>query len=653
MDRPMSHLPGLRTPGTPTAGARAARPGPWLGANFWSRAGGPRMWEQFDPALVRRELAVLAEHGLRYTRSFFAWPEFMPEPDRVDERLCAHFAAFLDLHRETGLVTTPTLIVGHMSGANRGPSWRGGRDLYRDTWLVGRQAWFAAEMARRFAAHPAVAGWVLSNEMPLYGGDAPREYVAAWAQLLIDALRANGARQPVSTGDGAWGLEISGQDNGFRLADTAALCDLIGPHSYPMGDDPVRQHYTPAWICELAGSFGRPVVLEEFGVTGDFVSEDNAAHFHRQLLHTSLLAGATGWGVWNNTDFDGLEHQDPYRHHAFELHFGVTDAQGRPKPRLKEIAAFAETLDAADFFRLRRAPAQTALVVPSFLDTEHPFTAPQDGPYIFDTLRQAYISARHADLAPAIARESTGIGDGARLYLIPSTKQLLAPTWERMAELARGGATVYLSYSNGTHMNQRGPWYARLNELFGVRHQLRYGLVEEIDPSGFEFIFTKTFGALPEGARLGFPSGRGSANGRTMLPVAAEGADIVAVDGQGRPALLVNRIGAGSVVLCTYPVEHLAAMTPAVNPDPATELYDALARFAGVERPVTVEDRRVAADVLVHEDGTRFAWLVSQADEEITVKPLLGAGLTSEQDSVVLAPYGVAVVKLRTRQASN
>src|SRR5690242_17628080 len=31
----------------------------WLGANFWSRAGGPLMWRNYDPAVVRAELAVL------------------------------------------------------------------------------------------------------------------------------------------------------------------------------------------------------------------------------------------------------------------------------------------------------------------------------------------------------------------------------------------------------------------------------------------------------------------------------------------------------------------------------------------------------------------------------------------------------------------
>lgn len=634
MQRPLLRLPG--DPGTGTA--------PWIGANFWSRTGGPLMWRDFDPDTVREELAVLRGHGLNLTRSFFYWPHFQPEPDRIDGELAAGYARFLDLHSEAGMRTIPTFLVGHMSGENWDPAWRGGRDLYGDVWMVARQAWYAGELTRRFAGHPAVAGWLLSNEMPLYGGPAAREQVASWAQILVTAIRAAGGTQPLSLGDGAWGLEVNGRDNGFRLRDTAALCDFIGPHCYPMGDDPVRQHYAAAWICELSGTFGRPVVLEEFGVTSDFVSDANAAHYYRQTLHNTLLAGASGWIAWNNTDYDSLIHQDPYRHHPFELHFGLTDAAGRPKPQLAELKEFARLLDEVDFPKLSRTPADTALVVSSFLDTQYPFTDPQDGPYYHETLRQAYVSTRLADLPVAIARESDAIGSDARLYLVPSTKHLLSPTWHRLNDLAEAGATVYVSYSPGPHANQRGPWHAAMNRLFGVEHQLVYGLVDPVGPT-YEFTFTAAFGSLAAGTKLSFRAG-GTEHSRVMLPVVATDAEVVAVDGEGRPALLVRRVGAGSMVLCTYPVEHLAATTPRVNPDPARDLYDALADFAGVRRTVTVDDPRVAVDVLVHEDGTRYVWLVSQADQQVTVKPVVRGTARLAEDNVVLPPFGVRVVRL-------
>lgn len=635
----------LRSPGEPGS-ANAAGSAPWLGANFWSRASGPLMWRSFEPETVRAELRVLREHGLTFTRSFLYWPDFMPEPDRVAEEACARYATFLDLHAEEGMSTVPTLIVGHMSGQNWDPAWRGGRDLYGDVWLVARQAWFAGQMARRYATHPAVVGWLLSNEMPLYGGVGAREQVASWAQLLVTAVREGGGTQPISLGDGAWGLEITGVDNGFRLRDTARLCDFVGPHSYPMGDDPVRQHYAAAWICELAGTFGRPVLLEEFGLSSDFAADTHAAHYYRQVLHNSLLAGATGWAAWNNTDFDGLEHQDPYRHHPFELHFGLTDASGAPKPQLTELRRFADTLAEVGFDRLRRAPAEAALVVTSYLDTEYPFTEPAaDGPYVFDTLRQAYIAARLADLPLAITRESDGIGTDAKLYLVPSTKQLLAPTWYRLAELAADGATVYVSYSAGAHANQRGPWQPALNKTFGFEHQLAYGLVDPVERDEFEFEFVRPFGSLAEGSRLRFRTG-GNAHSRAMLPVVPTDAEVVACDDEGRPALLVRRVGAGALVFCTYPIEHMAATLPRINPEPTRDVYDALAVFADVARVVTVDDPRVAVDCMIHEDGTRYVWFVSQAAEELTVKPVVRNGGQLPEDTVTLPPFGVRVLRL-------
>ena len=251
----------------------------WLGANFWSRAGGPRMWSRYDGVVVRSELAVLARHGLGVTRSFCFWPDFVPEPEVLDETVAGHFEDFLDAHVEAGLGTIPTLVVGHMSGENWDPPWRGGRDLYRDVWLVGQQAWLAQELAARFARHPAVVGWLLSNEMPLYGGPAPTDEITAWARILVQALRAGGARQPVSVGDGAWGIEVSGADNGYSLRSLAPLVDFVGPHAYPMQDDEHRQALAAAFACELAGGFGKPVVLEEFGVTSDFAADE-----HRRRL---------------------------------------------------------------------------------------------------------------------------------------------------------------------------------------------------------------------------------------------------------------------------------------------------------------------------------------------------------------------------------
>ncbi|HTN84783.1 MAG TPA: beta-mannosidase, partial [Sorangium sp.] len=145
----------------------------------------------------------------------------------------------------------------------------------------------------------------------------------------------------------------------------------------------------------------------------------------------------------------------------------------------------------------------------------------------------------------------------------------------------------------------------------------------------------------------------GTEHSRAYLPVKPRGAEVVAVDQRGRPALLRRQVGKGSVVLCTYPLEHFAAATPRVNPEPTYRLYGALAELAGVRRAVTVDDPRVAAGTLRHRDGRRFVFLVSQADQPLSVKPVPASGHLTELGgktpihAVEIAPYDVRLLELR------
>ncbi|MER7015526.1 cellulase family glycosylhydrolase [Saccharopolyspora sp. NPDC000359] len=635
------------------------QPQVWLGANFWSRTGGPLMWRNYSPEVVREELRVLHDHGLRQTRSFFYWPDFMPTPDEVDEAKVEHFADFLDAHREIGMSSIPTFIVGHMSGDNWDPAWRGGRDLYADVWLVSRQAWFVQRMTERFAAHPAVAGWLISNEMPIYGRlrhepKAPTEQVTAWAQLMVQAVRAGGGHQPVSLGDGAWGIEVTGTDNGFSVRDTGALVDFVGPHVYRIDSDPVRQHLNAAFLCELSAVAGKPVVLEEFGLSSDQVSADGAGHYYRQVLHNSLLAGATGWIAWNNTDYDDLVEQGPYSHHPFEMHFGITDHTGKPKPPLHELAEFAHILSEVDFAGCERPDARAALVVTEYLERGYPFSQDDDRPLIFTSLQQAHVAAREADLPVGFTRERDGIDPDCSLYLLPCAKQVQGPTWQRLRDRVADGALLYLSYTAGEVGHHRQPWIPYLDETFGVEKQITYGVVDEVDDEVVEMTFVEDFGDITAGEVLRFRVG-GNEHSRAYLPVRPRGAKVVATDAHGRPALLRHPTGSGEAVLCTYPVEHFAACNSRVNPEDTHRLYSALARIARIDRLVAVEDPRVLADALVHRDGRVFAWLVSQHDQEVSVVPTapgrsvheLGTG--EELAEVVLPAYGVRVVELKAR----
>lgn len=76
-------------------------------------------------------------------------------------------------------------------------------------------------------------------------------------------------------------------------------------------------------------------------------------------------------------------------------------------------------LDAIDVTACARLPAQTALVVSSYLETGYPLADEQDRTLVFGALEQAHVAAREADLPLGFVRESDGITAGYKLYLVP------------------------------------------------------------------------------------------------------------------------------------------------------------------------------------------------------------------------------------------
>ncbi len=215
--------------------------------------------------------------------------------------------------------------------------------------------------------------------------------------------------------------------------------------------------------------------------------------------------------------------------------------------------------------------------------------------------------------------------------------------------LAADGATVFASYFAGSQPGQRGPWMPWLEQAFGVRHHLRYGLADPIEDAEVTFEMVADLGELVTGATLSFPVA-GNANARAYLPAEPDGAQVLAVDGHGRPALLRHQTGKGAMVLCTYPIEHMASERPRANPEATWRLYSALATSAGVSRPLRAADPRVSVGRL--RAGERDAFVaLNLSPDDVTVDLFSdGRSILSADGATIgrlaLAPYGVALLYL-------
>jgi len=246
--------------------------------------------------------------------------------------------------------------------------------------MVAQQAWFAGEMARplRVGTRPSRAA--AEQEMPLYGGAgrarAGRVLGGSWwsrpcargrhpADLVGDGP-GTGDHRPRTTASGARHREA------LRLSSARTLPD--GPTPGP----PALHRRLDLRVARLLRAAGDPGGVR--GHARTTCPTSTARTNYRQVLHNSLLPGRRHGGPGTTPTSTGSN---------IRTRTGTTPrAALRPDRRGRGAQAAADRAAPVRRHPRRgrlhpaaRAPAEAALVVSSFLDTEYPFTEPgADGP---------------------------------------------------------------------------------------------------------------------------------------------------------------------------------------------------------------------------------------------------------------------------------
>ncbi len=556
------------------------RKAPFLvGANYWASHAAHRMWERWDADAVEKDLALAESIGLNSLRTFFWSPELNPLPGVVNEKVLERFEAFLELARRHGIGVFPTFFVGHMSGTGWDIPWRQGRDFCGDPYMVYWETDLVRRVVSRFRGHPAILGWILTNELPNYTGSLSPETAAMWTRAMHQAVKEADPEALVSTGDGAR-CEVRDNYDGFRVEWVGDHVDWVGVHlynyfAYEAGDaDELRKSYHIP--CRLRYvDVGKPVLLEEFGLSDLIAGREEAAGYYRSVLWSALANGACGALAWCLTDFD-LPEEVPYAYQPHELTYGVASARHELKGQGRVLAEFARLSRELRFHELEmEAPAEAIWV---------PYSMYEDLPHHgFDRLRgyraleQAFTLAKMAGLNPDFAR---GFGElaGCKLLFLPAGARLKAPEWSRLEAWVRAGGSIFCTYTGF-----RGGVYAQNFEaLFGCRQRIRFGQLEQPEQNPVRLRAVADWDAIRRGEEIALPTGKPGREG-AYLPVQPEAARVLFEDDGGRPAVLVHELGAGRAFLCVYPLEYMLLNTPDGNMTTnAYRLYGAAAAASGV-----------------------------------------------------------------------
>ncbi len=619
-----------------------------VGAHFVPIDGPDWPW-RVDESAFDRAFAQMSAAGMTAVRIDLLWSAIEPDPGRYDEDHLRRLDAILRSAKVHGLWLHPTFFIGGEVGdAFWDVPWRDGRQPHRDPEMLRLQAEHAAMLARRWKGDPAIIAWDLTDEPPFWlFQDTSDDDARVWTDVLVDALRAADPEHLITIG-------TSGQEIGwgpFRADVVADRLDFACVHPYPIYQSAIypdsllspRMTHAAAFETALAGGAGKPVMVHEYGASSAQFDPEAIAAYDRLLSYSSLGRGATGYFAWCWTDADPRAYRRvPYLRQPHETQFGVTDWRGELRPRgrvLADLAALAGRLDLDAVASDGPAPPRAAIPVP------HEYVRPYDaeayglsdapaGLYrpsesawsprragmtdakpLVRSMLNAFVIASRADLTVAFPRERLDdVWPDVPIVMLPaplasttiSLWHVRTSFWAGARAFFGRGGVLYISCSADAAIPE-------MDELAGCR-------LADRAPIGRAPVlrFVQPWGPLRVGDELRLPHAGATLAARGVR-LRASDAEIVAVDADDEPALVVARRGSGAAVVCAYPVETLLASEPdAHGPDDRSwALYAGLGRLAAAVEGASCDHPDVTLGELRGPAGG-IVTLTNHSDRQVT-----------------------------------
>ena len=601
-----------------------------LGINYQSAEFGhlPELWEDEScEEIVDRDFRHLKELGVVAVRIQSA--KF--HRDKT-------FSTILKFARKYGLYLVPNFGLGDLMQGDRWFYAQGSGILklegeggtkfkheQEDPFVepsVSRQEAYIRAVLGRYRDEDMILAWDICNEpsYALYGGSSlkyaqycgkdsrtAREVTTLWAKRLYRAAKEADPDRPITVGVDH---SVVVMDTGFDIVGFSEANDLMSTHVYSRnvagyimvdGACSLRDTYVTPFVIRFSQITGRPVAPGECGNNSYVMSEELQGRCYRVMLYSSLVNGAVGVFPWcfHEYDLSSPKLRSTYDGGPSEAEFGIVRPDHTEKPAALELKKFGEVVDRIDFSKFRPAEPDVGILVPeSYYDFLYEHRA---------SLFNAFVLAKEAHLNVSMVRAG-GLKD-LRMLVVPTT-HLKVSEMEGIREFVEAGGYVLLSVTDAL-----GGRISYLRDVVGF-------VVEDYipGPPEVEFTFLEDFGVVNKGSRMRYFSDTWTyyvshekpENERQYFSVLRPTtAQVLAVDGEGRPCVLWNRYGRGGVLCFAFGVEYYLSNMPDVYlRDRTYEIYRSLALEAGVPFPVDCDDPFVEVGRLVAE-GEELVFLIN------------------------------------------
>ena len=660
-----------------------------VGAN-WVPAQAAMEWPyEWDPKAIEADFVRMHELGFNTIRLDLVWALFAPRPGDVHPVAFQRLDFLISLAHRYQIYLHPILLIGGEVGeAYWDVSDRNGRDPQSDPYLLRLETNFAAEFARRYGKETAILAWDLTDEPPFWISDHTTDSMAInWTRLLTGAIRRYDSLHPLVVG-------VSMEDVGrgpFRPDNLRDDVDCFSVHPYsiyapklsPDAMLSARVTYAAALETALSGSAGRPVMVQEIGASSAQYKPERIAAFLRANLYSGLGAGANGFLVWCYTDAAPRQFRMvPYLRSPHETQFGLTTWEGKERPAAKMFEEFEKVVDRLDLSGIAPAPAEAGIMVPDewskpYGDFSHfgltgpdivPYTSTDEGGavagqklpdfseqnlWLTGSWLSSFILARQAGLKADFPREYSDWSNRPMLLLpapLASTDHFLVHVhsdfWGKARRYVEDGGALYVSLCGDAAIPE-------MENLFGAR------LVDHAPVSDVTLKVVTAWGGLNPGETFHY-SAAASEQRLWAATLEVRGGTVIAVDQDGRPSLVANRLGKGTTLLCAYPLESYLASRPAAfdQEESTYRIYQAFREWSGVRPRFHTDTPAVEAVsldapdhgyvvVVNHSAKPRQVSVTSASPlksiERVAAEGKQAVSLRGSQWDVNLQPYGAAV----------
>ena len=279
--------------------------------------------KNWNPAVVNRDMVALHNLGITSIRFPPLWPLLEPTPNAVDSVTLSHLNDLITIAARNGISVQVDVITGWMSGASFLPRWVNG-NIFTDPRLLQNEELMARAIAHKLKNNPGLQGYDFGNEVNVLVGSmhlhVTQQQASDWMHGIYNAIHGEDPHHPITNGVGSFG-------GIFNIDIIAADADFMSVHYYPyfastLLQDPwigQRTTYGLDYLVAYATMTGKPVLVQETGVSQYWMPTLEIPKYLRLTLMSAWAEGAAGYFWWGSNDIR-------HRHHPLAQYVNLNDS---------------------------------------------------------------------------------------------------------------------------------------------------------------------------------------------------------------------------------------------------------------------------------------------------------------------------------------